>query len=185
MVDRRRHPHLGLICAVQARRHLDGHVRSVELATIGRRVCETEYDLLDLLGATAPVPGPPADAPAVADPGAVGSHGRPTAVELIEAVRTHLADVVAPTLEGAAAFQLKVAGNALRIVERELLAPSTSRLTAADELALAASVRSGATPTADQLAEARAAVVDRLAVANPRWLHLPDQPENENVPPSR
>ena len=40
----------GLICAVQARRHLDGHVRSVELATIGRRVCETEYDLLDLLG---------------------------------------------------------------------------------------------------------------------------------------
>jgi aminoglycoside phosphotransferase (APT) family kinase protein len=36
----------GLICAVQARRHLDGDVRSVELATVGRRICETEYDLL-------------------------------------------------------------------------------------------------------------------------------------------
>lgn len=39
----------GIICRYQAERHLSGQSRSVELATIGRRVCETEWDLLDLL----------------------------------------------------------------------------------------------------------------------------------------
>ncbi|RAY12117.1 phosphotransferase family protein [Actinomadura craniellae] len=39
----------GLICQRQARTHLDGVARSVELAAIGRRVCETEYDLLGLI----------------------------------------------------------------------------------------------------------------------------------------
>jgi aminoglycoside phosphotransferase (APT) family kinase protein len=39
----------GVICMLQAHTHLSGASRSVELATIGRRVCETEYDLLRLL----------------------------------------------------------------------------------------------------------------------------------------
>jgi aminoglycoside phosphotransferase (APT) family kinase protein len=39
----------GVICRYQAERHLSGQTRSVELATIGRRVCETEWDLLNLL----------------------------------------------------------------------------------------------------------------------------------------
>jgi aminoglycoside phosphotransferase (APT) family kinase protein len=39
----------GIICRYQAERHLSGQTRSVELATIGRRVCETEWDVLDLL----------------------------------------------------------------------------------------------------------------------------------------
>ncbi|TDH54182.1 phosphotransferase family protein [Mycobacterium eburneum] len=39
----------GVICRYQAERHLSGQTRSVELATIGRRVCETEWDLLQLL----------------------------------------------------------------------------------------------------------------------------------------
>jgi aminoglycoside phosphotransferase (APT) family kinase protein len=41
----------GIICRYQAERHLSGQTRSVELAAIGRRVCETEWDLLDLLEA--------------------------------------------------------------------------------------------------------------------------------------
>lgn len=44
----------GIICRYQAERHLSGQTRSVELATIGRRVCETEWDLLDLLDGSAP-----------------------------------------------------------------------------------------------------------------------------------
>jgi aminoglycoside phosphotransferase (APT) family kinase protein len=36
----------GVICIAQANTHLSGAVRSVELAAIGRRVCETEWDLL-------------------------------------------------------------------------------------------------------------------------------------------
>ncbi|GAA4086958.1 phosphotransferase family protein [Nonomuraea soli] len=39
----------GVICVMQAMRHLEGGARSVELAAIGRRVCETEWDLLNLL----------------------------------------------------------------------------------------------------------------------------------------
>ncbi len=41
----------GIICRYQAQRHLSGQTRSVELAAIGRRVCETEWDLLRLLEA--------------------------------------------------------------------------------------------------------------------------------------
>lgn len=40
----------GIITIVQAFTHLSGRVNSVELAAIGRRTCETEYDLLRLIG---------------------------------------------------------------------------------------------------------------------------------------
>ena len=39
----------GIICIVQALTHTTGAVRSVELAAIGRRVCEVEWDLLELV----------------------------------------------------------------------------------------------------------------------------------------
>jgi aminoglycoside phosphotransferase (APT) family kinase protein len=39
----------GIICIVQALTHTTGAVRSVELAAIGRRVCEVEWDLLEIL----------------------------------------------------------------------------------------------------------------------------------------
>ncbi len=39
----------GVICMMQAETHRSGLSRSVELAAIGRRVCETEHDLLVLL----------------------------------------------------------------------------------------------------------------------------------------
>ncbi|PRZ44203.1 aminoglycoside phosphotransferase (APT) family kinase protein [Antricoccus suffuscus] len=39
----------GIGCMAQAERHLSGITRSVELAAIGRRVCEQEYDVLLLL----------------------------------------------------------------------------------------------------------------------------------------
>ncbi len=39
----------GVMCMLQAATHLSGTVRSVELAAIGRRVCEAEHDLLLLL----------------------------------------------------------------------------------------------------------------------------------------
>jgi aminoglycoside phosphotransferase (APT) family kinase protein len=42
----------GVICRYQAQRHLSGQTRSVELAAIGRRVAETEFDLLTLLEAS-------------------------------------------------------------------------------------------------------------------------------------
>jgi aminoglycoside phosphotransferase (APT) family kinase protein len=42
----------GIICHQQAWRHLSGAVKSMELASIGRRAVETEVDLLQLLKAT-------------------------------------------------------------------------------------------------------------------------------------
>ncbi len=40
----------GIMCIGQANTHLSGVARSHELAAIGRRVCENEYDLVRLLG---------------------------------------------------------------------------------------------------------------------------------------
>lgn len=39
----------GIMCIIQAASHLNGSARSHELAAIGRRVCENEWDLLELL----------------------------------------------------------------------------------------------------------------------------------------
>ena len=39
----------GIMCLAQAFTHLSGTVRSIELATIGRRACENEWDLLELI----------------------------------------------------------------------------------------------------------------------------------------
>jgi len=39
----------GIMCILQATAHTSGAVRSVELAAIGRRVCEVEWDLLEVL----------------------------------------------------------------------------------------------------------------------------------------
>ena len=48
------HPALGRHLPVPGRTHLSGQTPSVELAAIGRRVCETEWDLLELLDADGP-----------------------------------------------------------------------------------------------------------------------------------
>jgi hypothetical protein len=39
----------GIICISQARTYLDGRSPSVELASIGRRISETEWELLNLI----------------------------------------------------------------------------------------------------------------------------------------
>jgi len=167
----------GLMCAVQAHRHLDGHIRSVELATIGRRVCENEYDLLGLIGIDGPSPAlEPAPPPDL--------HGRPTAEELLDAVRSHLTDEIAPLLDGAPAFSLKVVDRALATVQREVEnapaddAAQATRLAAlgvADEAELAARIRAGEVEGAEVGPAVRAAVVARLRVANPKWLQEADQ----------
>ena len=40
-----------MICARQAHDHLTGVRRSHELASLGRRICEPEWDFLQLVGA--------------------------------------------------------------------------------------------------------------------------------------
>jgi aminoglycoside phosphotransferase (APT) family kinase protein len=111
----------GVICMTQAWAHLSGAYRSVELATIGRRVCEQEWDLLLLLdpeaASQAALSRPLLTGRGLASP---APHGRPTASELLEAVREYLTGSVMPATTGQVAFHARVAANALAIVAREL-----------------------------------------------------------------
>ena len=167
------------IWALQASAHLSGATRSVELAAIGRRVCESEWDLCALLGVT-----PPADRPEpVAADGPVPPFGRPTAAELVEAVREYLEGVMERG-EGTARFEARVARNALGAVERELrlgrsiAATHAARLEAlgfSDDAALAAALRAGELDDDwGAVASALAASArDQLLVANPSYLPPP------------
>jgi aminoglycoside phosphotransferase (APT) family kinase protein len=145
----------GVICMTQAQAHLSGAHRSVELAAIGRRVCEQEWDLLLLLAPDAAVQaaarrprpsGAPRPAPA--------PHGRPTASELLDAVRAFLTDEVMTATAGQLAFHARVAANVVGIVVREL------------ELGPLQAVAGHAGDVTASLADNVAA---RLAVANPRY----------------
>jgi aminoglycoside phosphotransferase (APT) family kinase protein len=172
----------GVGCMGQAEVHLTGATRSVELAAIGRRVCEQEWDLLELLDdaatrralVTMPEPAPG---------GAAGLHGRPTAVELLEATREFLSDDVMAATEGRVQFHARVAANVVAMVERQLvLGPDQEerhglglrRLGVESREELALVVASGGLD--DRISELHAvlaeSVRDRLAVANPRHLTL-------------
>lgn len=102
----------GVICLIQAFSHLSGRQRSVELAAVGRRVSETEIELLQLLHPRERLPTPPEPTKL---PGP-----RPNARELVRAAAEWLRDEAGPELAGRRRFHARVAGNVLDIVEREL-----------------------------------------------------------------
>ena len=166
----------GVMCVMQAWSHLSGATRSMEHAAIGRRVCENEWDVLGLL------PGPELPRRPAPDPSSSRTvHDRPTALELLEAVREWIEGDVRTGTEGRLSFHARVAANALRTLERELsLEPGLSaahaeRLRALgteSDGELAARIRAG--DLDDRLDEVRtlvaASVHDKLLVANPGWL---------------
>jgi aminoglycoside phosphotransferase (APT) family kinase protein len=170
----------GVICVMQAWGHLSGGARSVELATIGRRVCENEWDLLGLL------PGGDLPGPATVEHDAGPDlYGRPTAGELVEAVREWVDGDVRGATEGRVAFHARVAANALAMVERQLQhGPAQEAAHAArlrglgydDDGALAAAIRRGDEDARLDVVRAAvaASVRAKLEVANPRWLE-PDE----------
>ena len=166
--------HWSVICRVQTQRHLGGAERSVELATLGRRAVEAEYDALlalglvseaDLSGFGEPVSVPP-------EPGA----DRPTPDELLEAVSGFLADELEPA-DDRSRYLARVARTALATVRRELrAAPGAHRerlavVGCADDAELAAGLRAGALDPHDDdvRAAVRSGTLTRLAVANPRY----------------
>jgi hypothetical protein len=170
-----------LLCRRQAARYLSGAEPSIELAVLGRRVCEQEYDVLLGLGYAAPWK--------ITDPleGAAGPastpHDRPTGPGLLYAVREFLTTDVA-VADPRLAFPARVAANALRIAEREaLLAAGHARdhrarlaaLGCADDAELCAAIRDGSLDHRfdDVIAAVRAMTVDKLAVANPAHLARP------------
>jgi hypothetical protein len=182
----------GVICEMQAFAHLNGLVRSVELAALGRRVAEQEWDLLALVdpdgAGRADEPGSERP-PAQSDASAAGVHDRPTLTELVVSVREYLErDVM--SLPGRVGFHARVAAKVLAMVEREVaLGPEQARaeherlaaLLGTDgtirELTaeLARRIRAGEIPVDDRVAldAVRASVRAKLAVADPAYAIRP------------
>ena len=171
----------GVICVMQAFTHLSGASRSIERAVIGRRACEVEWDLLELLD-------PDGNRAASAAPGEGGApaaqpsvHDSPSPVELLEAARGALGEHVLPLLDGRSAFELRVTLRALGIVRRELEHAAEhaamheavmATLGVADERELAAAIRDRTLASSNEELHAalRALVRAKLEVANPGYL---------------
>jgi hypothetical protein len=152
---------------------------------IGRRACEVEWDLLGLLG-----PGGEAGSAPAAEGPEPTLHDRPTAAELIDAVRGELGDHILPSVDGRAAFRTRVALRALGMLGRQVAAASAhaalreevlGRLGAGDEAELASMIRAGDFDERgeDLLGDLRALTHAKLEVANPR--HLEQIPDEETA----
>jgi aminoglycoside phosphotransferase (APT) family kinase protein len=168
-----------LLCRRQAERHLSGAEPSIELATLGRRVCEQEHDLLLVLGLTArQVVRDPLD-DARDEP--AQPHDRPGYAGLLDAVRGFLTTDVMAAEDERVRFHARVAANAIRIAQREMLLADAhakahrarlASLGCADDTELAHAIRAGLLDDReDEVVDAvRAAVTDKLLVANPAYL---------------
>jgi aminoglycoside phosphotransferase (APT) family kinase protein len=174
----------GVICMMQAWAHTSGTVRSVELAAIGRRVCETEWDLLELLGAD---DGGGAPGPEEGGAGPVDMHGVPDAAGLVDAVREFLERDVMAATEGRIRFHARVAVNVLGMVERELAlgpaqraahAASLAALGVGSEAELAGAIRDGRMDARRDEVMSRLirTVRAKLDVAHPSYLDPPAPP---------
>jgi aminoglycoside phosphotransferase (APT) family kinase protein len=170
----------GVICIVQTVTHLSGTLRSVELAAIGRRVCEVEWDLLGLLAGDDSLDSV-LDQPPVPSSETGGCvHDAPTAVELLDAVHEFLVSDVMAGTEGRLRFHARVAGNVVAMVGRQLALGAgqdeehgrrLDRLGVPDDAALADAIRAGTLDdrTDEVVATVTAAVAAKLAVAHPGY----------------
>lgn len=168
-----------LLCRIQADRHLSGREQSVEMAVVGRRIAEAEYDALLALGLAChevvedPVEGMPA-------PEESGFYSRPTVDELLNAVTGFLREEMT-TDQPRSAYLGKVAANALTIVRRELRVGTNDRsahhvrlsaVGCADDDELAARIRGGELSDDDPgvIAAVCSSITAQVAVTNPRYL---------------
>ncbi len=169
----------GIICRLQTSGHLLGLHPSIELATIGRRVAETEYDLLLLLAPVALHDVDPVDELRLAPPEERGVHDRPAAPELLDAVATFLDTDVRPVVDDPrVSYLLRVAANAVGIAQRETaLAPLLdarhhARLDAlgvGSDSELSARIAEGSLDPDAIVAALAEATLDKLYVANPNY----------------
>jgi aminoglycoside phosphotransferase (APT) family kinase protein len=170
----------GLACGVQAERHLSGAERSVELAAIGRRQCEQEFDVLLALGLTAPVNVD--DMLDLERSPTSTLHGRPDLDELLDAVQGYLLDG-ALAGGGQTRFHARVAANVVRMARRELLlgadqqelhARSLAALGFATEAELSAAIAAGTIKSRwdEVVALVTRSVIEKLRVAHPAHLSI-------------
>jgi aminoglycoside phosphotransferase (APT) family kinase protein len=168
-----------VICTLQASAHLTGRTRSLELAAVGRRVGESEWDLFGLLG-VAPDAGerlPEALGPRPP----VSPLGRPTLEELVEALGEHLAGSQVRESDAGARFDSRIAVKVVATISRELrLGPAVAaahvrrleRLGVSDDGALVSAIRQGAYDAQwkELGVQLATAARDQLLVNNPSYL---------------
>lgn len=107
----------GVICLMMYKSFELGVDRSVERAAIGRRVSETEIDLVDMMfGEEEPRSG--VEDGSATETMIVGAS--PTIGELLESVEGFLRDVAMPGLDGRKGFHARVAANVVATIGREV-----------------------------------------------------------------
>ena len=163
----------------QAERHFSGAEYSIELAAIGRRVCESEYDLLVVLRLL----DPSADIRVSAEP-ATTVHDRPSRIDILELVAATLNDDIGAALtpgQGRSRYLLRVCANLLGIAARELSSGTAATdevlgllgtLGCDSERELAEQLRAGTLSYLDDVVRRTmtTAVLARLLIANPRYV---------------
>ena len=169
--------HWAVICRFQAERHLSGAERSLEMAVLGRRAVESEYDALLALGLVRPGPVTGGDTGNDTEPGP--GPDRPTPDELLDALAGFLTDELT-TDDPRSRYLARVARTGVGILRREWRHGARDReehhrrlagIGCADDAALATGIRDGTLGRGDDaVADAvRHDVLARLAVANPRY----------------
>lgn len=162
----------GTMCRRQAARTLVGDEDSLELALIGRRVAENEFDVLVALGLAAPGERllPKAEA-------ATGMFYEPSLDEILERIISQAA--------AGTRYSDRLLRNAAGVVARELgsgpvlqkrLEDALEAAGYRDEQHLAEAIRDGAELTDAVLEAVRAGVEGRLLVWNPKYLTYPAPP---------
>jgi aminoglycoside phosphotransferase (APT) family kinase protein len=167
--------HWAVICRIQAERHLTGGERSLELAVLGRRAVEAEYDALLALGIIQP--GETAEQLPIPQIH-VGAE-RPTVDELLDALAGFLTDELT-TEDPRTRYLARVARTAVSVIRRDLQTgpphpqAHSQRLAAlgsTDNATLATAIRAGTlNPDDPDVASViRSHTLARLAIANPHY----------------
>ncbi|WP_134325064.1 phosphotransferase [Cumulibacter soli] len=163
----------GTMCRRQAARTLVGEEDSLELALIGRRVAENEFDVLVGLGLA--VPGE-RDLPTETRDG--GMFEWPTIDEILQRIIS--------TTGRSKVYSDRLIRSAVSVVARELNSGPILQQRLADALAaagyasedeLAIAIRDGAELTDALITAVRTGVESRLLVWNPKYLAYPAPPE--------
>ena len=139
-----------VICARQALDHLDGSRPSHELASLGRRICEPEWDLLDQLAQT--------------DWSAGLMQDFPKPEELLDAVAAYLFAELRPQVPKEERFRVLVAANVCAVVAREIRAGTEPDLADVADFRRAIGVEALAPSAEEAPAEAREAAAELAAL---------------------
>lgn len=165
----------GTMCRRQAARTLVGDEDSLELALIGRRVAENEFDVLVALGLATPGERtvPTAEAQ-------VGMYDAPTINEILQRIISQTGR--------STQYSDRLIRSAVSVVDRELTAgpvlqgllqKALQQAGYATEHDLAVAIRDGVELTDDILDAVRAGVEGRLLVWNPKYLAYPAPPKTQ------